>query len=106
MVAVIVRQESKMDRDMIEALPLAISTIIVSPIARPNPSTQAANTPGNAAGNTTCHATCHGAAPRARAACENGRGTLVNASSEMVKITGITVRPRANPATQAFSRLS
>ncbi len=38
------------------ALPLAISTIIVSPIARPKPRATAANTPGNAAGSTTCQA--------------------------------------------------
>jgi len=65
MVAVIVRQESKIDPETIEALPLAISTIIVSPIARPKPRTHAANTPGSAAGSTTCQATCVGEAPSA-----------------------------------------
>ena len=93
-----------MEADMMLAFPDAISTIIVSPMARPNPSTQAANTPGSAAGNTICHATCHGAAPSASAAWPYPRGTVVSASSEMVNTTGITVNPKAIPATKAFSR--
>src|ERR1051326_5778803 len=88
--------------ETMEALPEAMSTIIVSPMARPNPSTQAANTPGNAAGNTICHATCQGAAPSANAACPYALGTLVSASSEMVKMMGITVSPSAMPATNAL----
>ena len=46
-----------------------INTIIVSPIARPNPKTTAANTPGSAAGITICHAVCQRDAPSASAAC-------------------------------------
>ena len=69
MVAVRLRVESKMSHETTLALPLAMSTTIVSPMQRPNPSTIAAKTPGAAAGNTTCHAVCHFDAPKARAAC-------------------------------------
>ena len=54
---------------MMLALPLAMSTTIVSPIARPKPSTTAAKTPGAAAGSTICQAACHLEAPKASAAC-------------------------------------
>src|SRR3989442_819461 len=74
MVAVIVRHESKIEPDMMLALPDAINTIIVSPIARPNPSTHAANTPGSAAGRTICQATCQRAAP---SGTENNNATSV-----------------------------
>ena len=42
---------------MMAALPDAISTIIVSPIARPKPKTTPAAIPGSAAGRTTRSAT-------------------------------------------------
>ena len=51
--------------DVIAALPEAISTIIVSPMARPNPSTTAARTPGAAAGSTTRQAVSQRVAPSA-----------------------------------------
>ncbi len=47
------------------ALPEAISTIMVSPMARPKPSTTAASTPGAAAGRTTRKAVSQRVAPSA-----------------------------------------
>ena len=47
-------------------LPVAISTIIVSPTARPNPIIMAENSPGLAVGRTTRIAVCQRVAPRAR----------------------------------------
>ena len=54
--------------DTIAAFPDAISTIIVSPMARPNPSTIPAAMPGKAAGSTIVNDTCQGLAPSAAAA--------------------------------------
>ena len=68
MVVVMLRAESKILHDITLA-EQTISTIIVSPMARPNPSTTAAKTPGNAAGITICHAVCQREAPSANAAC-------------------------------------
>ena len=65
MVAVIVRVESRRLAETMLALPLAMSTTIVSPIARPKPRATAANTPGIAAGKTTCQAAFHFDAPKA-----------------------------------------
>ena len=49
-------------------LPAAISTIIVSPTARPMPTMIAENMPLIAVGTTTRIAVCHGVAPQARLA--------------------------------------
>ena len=68
MVVVMLRAESKMLQDITLA-EQTMSTIIVSPMARPKPSTTAANTPGNAAGSTICQAVCQRDAPSASAAC-------------------------------------
>ena len=66
---------------MIGVLPVAISTIIVSPIARPNPIIVAENSPGLAVGNTTRITVCQRLAPSARDPETRLRGTLENASS-------------------------
>ena len=65
MVAANVRIESVGEKERMGALPEAISTIIVSPIARPKPRTLAARTPGIAAGSTTRAAVCQEDAPMA-----------------------------------------
>ena len=65
MVADSVRTESARVADMIAALPEAISTIIVSPTARPRPSATPAAMPGLAAGRTTFRIVCQRAAPSA-----------------------------------------
>ncbi len=80
---------------MIGVLPVAINTIMVSPMARPKPIMTAEKTPGSAEGSTTLQAVCQQLAPRAREAAVKLRGTLEIASSAMVKIIGITAKPRA-----------
>ena len=45
--------ESVKAQEVMAAFPEAINTIMVSPIARPKPSTMPAKIPGKAAGNTT-----------------------------------------------------
>ena len=98
------RVESKRLPETMLALPLAIRTTIVSPMARPNPSTTAAKTPGMAAGRTIFQAACHLEDPSARAAWVKERGTLVRASSAMEKTTGMTASASAMPATKALRR--
>ena len=65
MVAGSVRTESPRLQEVMAALPEAMSTIIVSPMARPKPSTTAASTPGAAAGSTTRNAVSQRVAPSA-----------------------------------------
>ena len=79
-----VRTESTGDQERTAAFPDAISTIIVSPMARPKPRTQAASTPGIAAGSTTREAVCQEDAPIAIEPSRNACGTEENASSETV----------------------
>ena len=65
----IVRAESNGARvETMAALPDARTTIIVSPTARPKPSTIAAAMPGAAAGSTTRSVVCDGVEPSASAA--------------------------------------
>ena len=80
--------------------PVAISTIIVSPTARPRPSMIAAKIPPDAAGNTTRRTVCQRDAPKASDADDKESGTLEMASSETVKMIGITANPRAKPTTR------
>src|SRR6266487_150327 len=96
--------ESLADQERTAAFPDAIRTIIVSPMARPNPSTQAASTPGDAPGSTTRQAVCQREAPMATDPSRNLCGTDENASSETVYTIGITARLRPIPAVVAFSR--
>src|SRR4051794_30864725 len=99
MVADIERTGSVTLHEVIAALPEAMSTIIVSPMARPKPSTHAAKIPGVAAGKTTLHAVSQGVAPRANEASRYERGTAASASSDTVKITGMIVSASPRPAT-------
>ena len=85
---------------MIGVLPVAISTIMVSPMARPRPIIAAEKMPGRAMGNTTLIAVCQGVAPKASEPARKWRGTLESASSQMVKISGTTAKPIANPTTK------
>ena len=96
--------DGKWSRQAMLAFPDAIKTIIVSPIARPNPRIILAAIPGSAVGRTTVIDTCHGLAPRASDASRSDCGTDVMASSAMVKMMGITASPRAIPALKALSR--
>ena len=56
----------KGDQSRRGVFPVAISTIIVSPTARPKPTMVAEKIPGLAVGSTTRVAVCHRLAPRAR----------------------------------------
>src|SRR5690625_900506 len=78
-------------------LPLAIVTIIVSPIAREMPSTNEAMIPDNAAGITTCFVTSSFVAPNAKAPFLNDLGTALIASSDKEAIIGIIIIPITNP---------
>ena len=87
-------------KSVIGVLPVAMTTIIVSPTARPNPIITALNSPALATGRTTVRTTCQRVAPSAMAAAFREGGTLLRASSAMVKITGITAKPIMKPTTR------
>ncbi len=65
MVAEMVRAESAKLPETMAALPEAMRTIIVSPMARPSPRATPAAMPGLAAGSSTRRMVCQRAAPRA-----------------------------------------
>ncbi len=83
-------------------LPVAIRTIIVSPTARPKPTIRAEKIPAEAVGRMTRVAVCHGEAPRASEAAFRCCGTLERASSEIVKMIGMTANPIAKAMTREF----
>ena len=66
---------------MTGVLPVAISTIMVSPTARPMPIIRAEKIPGLAVRITTRVMVCHGVAPSASDPSVRPRGTLNTASS-------------------------
>ncbi|MNU44725.1 hypothetical protein D3C71_335480 [compost metagenome] len=66
---------------MTGVLPVAISTIMVSPTARPMPIISAEKIPGLAVRITTRVMVCHGVAPSASEPRVRPRGTLNTASS-------------------------
>src|SRR5439155_16408852 len=84
-------------RSMIGVLPVAISTIIVSPTARPRPIISAENTPAEALGRTTRIAVCQRLAPRAREPDLSAAGTLDRASSVILKTIGTKVNTHNKP---------
>ncbi len=100
MLADSVRKPLKIDQSITGVLPVAISTIIVSPTARPKPTMIAEKTPGLAVGITTRIAVCQRLAPSASDAADRFDGTLENASSEIVKMIGMTAKPIARPTTR------
>ena len=69
---------------MIGVLPVAISTIMVSPTARPRPIITAENSPLIAVGTTTRTAVCQGVAPAPSEAERRWSGTEDSASSASV----------------------
>ena len=96
-----VRMPLKSDQSSTGVLPVAISTIIVSPTARPKPTMIAEKMPGLAVGSTTRDR----GLPAARAEGERGRGQVLrarsrSASSAIVKMIGITAKPIARPTTR------
>ena len=83
-------------------LPVAISTIIVSPTARPKPIMIAEKMPGLAVGSTTRVTVCQRLAPSASEPETRLRGTFEKASSAIAKMIGITAKPIARPTTTAL----
>ena len=82
---------------MTGVLPVAMSTIMVSPTARPKPIMMAEKMPGLAVGSTIRIAVCQRLAPRASEPARRCWGTLASESSAMVKMIGITAKPMATP---------
>ena len=80
---------------MIAVLPVAISTIIVSPTARPKPIMVPAKIPGEADGRMIRQTVCQRLAPIASEAALRLFGTLERESSAMVKMIGMTANPMA-----------
>ena len=94
------RKPLKMDQSMTGVLPVAISTIMVSPTARPKPIMMAEKIPGLAVGSTMRIAVCQRLAPRASDPARRCCGTLASESSAIVKMIGITANPIATPTTR------
>ena len=86
------------------AWPVAISTAIVSPIARPTPSSTAASSPFLAAGNNTRYTISQRLAPSASAASRYESGTALSASSPTDTITGTLISARMMPRVRECSR--
>ena len=87
---------------MIGVLPAAISTIIVSPTARPSPIITAENSPLAAEGTITRTAVCQGVAPAPSDALRRWSGTLESASSAIVKISGMIAKLIPTATTRAL----
>jgi hypothetical protein len=83
--------------------PAAISTIIVSPIARLMPRTKAAMIPERPAGTTTRVEISYFVAPRAAAPARKDCGTAYMASSEMDATVGRIMMPMTRPADSALN---
>ena len=80
--------------------PVAITTIIVSPMARPKPIMIPETIPEIAVGITTLQTVCHRLAPKAKEPEIKELGTLDKASSAMVKTIGMTAKPITKPTTR------
>ena len=80
-------------------LPVAMTTIMVSPTARPRPIMMAEKMPAEAVGSTIRMAVCHRLAPRASDPERKASGTLLRESSAMVKMMGMTAKPMTKPTT-------
>jgi len=89
-------------KSVIGVLPVAISTIMVSPTARPMPIITAEKMPGLAVGSTTPISVCQGVAPSASEPSDRCLGTEKIASSAIEKMVGITAMPMAIPTTSAL----
>ena len=87
------------------AKPAAITTIIVSPIAREKANKKLPTMPWNEAGIITCFVVSDSVAPIASEPSLSERGTAVNASSVNDATKGIIIIPRTEPAINALSEL-
>lgn len=81
---------------------MAISTIMVSPTARPKPIISAEKIPALAEGSTTLITVCHWVAPSAKEPWLRVAGTLNSASSASEKMIGTSAKPIATPTTSAL----
>ena len=106
MLAASVLNPEKIFQSISGVFPVAISTIIVSPTARPNPIIQAEKIPDAATGITIRTAVCHGVAPAPSEAVRSVIGTAWSASSEIVKIIGITAKPMMIATTKVLRGLN
>ncbi len=82
--------------------PAAITTIIVSPMARETASNTAAITPGRAAGITTCFTVSERVAPMAKAPSRSDCGTALMTSSDSEDTKGMIITPITRPAARAL----
>lgn len=86
------------------ATPLAaMTTIIVSPIARLTASRTPPTTPGSAAGSMTRVIVSDGVAPIARLPSRIALGTAAKLSSAMDDTKGMIITPMTSPAANALS---
>ena len=84
---------------MTAVFPVAITTIIVSPTARPKPIMMAERIPEIAVGTTTVQTVCQRLAPKANEPEIKELGTFDKASSAIVKTMGMTAKPITKPTT-------
>ena len=80
--------------------PVAMTTIIVSPMARPKPIMIAETMPEIAVGTTTRQTVCQRLAPQANEPETSDVGTLDKASSAIVNTSGMTAKPMTKPTTK------
>ncbi len=85
------------------AIPAAITTIIVSPMARETASNIAPTIPGRAAGKTIFFTVSDFVAPIAYEPSLNDCGTAVITSSDQEEINGMIIIPITPPAAIALS---
>src|SRR5699024_2585739 len=102
MYAVIVCMDCVISKVKFLELPLAMVTIIVSPIARDIPKTKEAIMPDKAAGITTRVVTSNFVAPNPNAPSRMELGTEDIASSDMEAIIGIIIIPMTIPGLRIF----
>jgi hypothetical protein len=97
-----VRMPEKIFRSITGVLPVAITTIIVSPIARPRPIITAEKMPAEAVGSTTLTASATAGAQRQR-----GGGQCAGHIRERIfgdgKMIGMTAKPMMKPTTSDFA---
>src|SRR5690606_9495128 len=93
------RNPVKMPKSITGVFPVAMSTIMVSPTARPNPMMAAEKMAGPATGSTIRRIVSQWVAPRASEPDTKCRGTLLSDSSEMLKMMGMTAKPMAKATT-------
>ena len=85
------------------ARPAAITTIMVSPMARETASRTPPTMPGSAAGSTTCRMVSDRVAPSASEPSRSACGTALITSSDSEETKGMIMTPMTRPAASALS---